>query len=340
MSFNSSLGEVGTAGVRINAVLKPMPGLRATGQAGVYGERVPNGGGNVASATQAAVAFAINYPPGVERDPNNPEYPVVTAALDSLPLVLPNGVSLSDAAEVVGLFGYGMKPGDTQASLRVHDRATVFVDSSVTAGQSLFVQFPEQGEDLSTYPRAENGVIVPKVVGKTRLAGSEEILKTIARAANATSSQTPVAAAMNEFQTGLMSFCYAMAARALAALEGPSVGSIEDADRTLASGGFQASTRGKVLKDLARAFGMEGSTDPGVARVVEMTFKEMCSNQAARETTDPVMDNARNMAVPQIVNAVSYLEAHSNRHFIGTATTNCPLQPGKRGQCECVLSTY
>lgn len=340
MSYNTSLGEVGTAGVRINAVLKPLTRLRTAGEAGGYGERVPVGGGHVDSATQAAVAFSINYPPGVERDPNTPEYPVVTAALDSLPLRLPNGVSLADAADVLGLFGYGMKQGDTQASLRVHDRATVFVDSSVTAGQALFVQFPEPGEDMSSYPRAENGVFVPKVVARSRMIGSEETLKTIARAANTASSQSPVAAAMNEFQTGMMSFCYAMAARALAALEGPSVGSIEDADRTLASSAFQASTRGKALKDLARAFGMEGSADPSVAQVVEMTFKEMCSNQTARKTGDPVMDNARQMAIPRVVNGLSYVGAHSNRHFIGTATMNCPLTPGHRGRCELLLSTY
>ncbi|MGE0525419.1 MAG: hypothetical protein AB7P49_00040 [Bdellovibrionales bacterium] len=336
--YNVGTGEVGNSGMRVNAVFSPLNRLRTAGHAGGIGERVPVGGGNVGSATQAGVAFSIHYSPGVERDAQNPEYPVVTQALDSLPLTLPNGVSLADAAEVVGLFGYGLAPGSKQASLRVQDRATVFVDSSVAAGQILYAKFPEEGDELATFPKAENGVFVPKILARDRLGGSEDIFNTLSRAVQASSAPPAVTAALEEFKKGLMSACYTMTARVLASLEGSAVGSTEDADRVLASASFQASERGKVLKDLAGALGIEGRAETVSSQILEATFKEMCSKTPSRQSSNPLFDGAKQMAVPQIVNGVSYMKDHTNRHNLGVSTSNVSVAPGTRGKCEMLLS--
>ena len=336
--FNTSVGEVGNAGLRANALLQPYALLRVAGRGTDAAMRVPSGGGDARTATQGAIAFSIAYPPAVLKDPQTPEYPVVTAALDNLPLQLPTGVLLADSVNVLGTFAFGMGAANNgQASIRVGHMATVFVDSAVVAGQAVYVVFPVPGDDLTKFPRAENGMIVPKVVAMDRLLGGNRIMNVLSRTSNAQAVHPSVAAAVKEFRAGITSFAYAVVARVLASMAEPRAVSTEDVDRVLGSAAFRSSDRGQTLSAVAAAIGVDGKGTGNVAKVIEQTFAEMFAAAPMKTGGDETVNMAVAMAMSQITNSLAFLDAYADRHFLGTAQTSANPRAGERAQCEVIL---
>lgn len=338
--YPTSTGDTAAPGLRANAWLVPFNMLRTAGSAMGSAERVPSGTGNVATATQGAIAFSISTKTGDAAKHQGSEYPLVTQNLDSLPLVMPDGMPLSDSACVIGSFGYSMQPGEEQASIRVGDQAVVFVDTPATVGQTLRAVFPTSVEDLKNLPRAENGCYVPRVEAVDPISKGESVLTTIGRLASASVATPGAAAAVAELKTGLMQFCYAMAARALVAAANPTISSVEEADRLLISTVFAGSASGQALNTLAAAFGVTGRSTDGVSRVVDLTFKEMCNSTQPLTTGNPIMADAISMSMRRITHASSFLHEYSDRHTIGRCLSNAAPRAGERAKVDVLLRTH
>lgn len=338
--YQTSTGETAAPGIRANAFLVPFNSLRTTGSAMNSTERVPSGTGRVDTATQGSVAFSLSVKTADTSKHHGSEYPLVTQALDSLPLVMPNGMPLPDAASVIGTFGASYRSGDELVSIRVGDQATMFVDTPATVGQTLRAVFPTTATDLARLPIAENGCRVPRVEAVDPVSRGESVLATLGRVASASMTSPAAAAAVSQLKTGLMQFAYVMAARALVAAENPTITGVEEADRLLASTAFTNSESGRALSVLAAAFGVVGRSTEGVNRIVDMTFKEMCNSTRPLVSSNVAIAEAIEMAMRRITQATSFLHEYDGRHVIGTCLTNVTPRAGERGKVDVLLRTH
>jgi len=340
LGYQTSTGETAAPGIRANAFLVPFNSLRTAGSAMNGTERVPSGSGRVDTATQGAIAFSLSVKTADASKHSGSEYPMVTQALDRLPLIMPNGLPLSDAACLIGTFGASYRSGDDLVSVRVGDQATMFVDTPATVGQKLRAVFPSTAADLERMPIAENGCRVPRVEAVDPVSMGEGVLATLGRIASANMAAPAVAAAVAQFKTGLMQFSYVMAARALVAAENPAVASVEEADRLLASADFANSASGAALRILAAAFGVTGRSTDSVNRIVDMTFKEMCNSTRPVVGGNVAMVEAIEMAMRRITQATSFLHEYDGRHVIGTCLSNVTPRTGERGKVDVLLRTH
>lgn len=338
--YQTSTGETAAPGLRANAWLFPYLALRSAGSAAAPNERVPTGTGNVSTTTQGALAFSFSTKTGDTGKHMGSEYPLVTSNLDGLPLTMPDGMSLADAASLHGTFGFGMGPHEEQASIRVGDQTTLYVDGPASVGQTLRAVFPTTAEDFKNLPRAENGCFVPRVEAVSLGDKGENVLSTMGRLASATAKPSGAAGAMDEFRTGVLQAGYVMAARALVSAANPAATSLEEVDRILGTPAFAASESGRALATLAAAFGVSGGSTDGVSRIVDLSFREMCKGSAPAVESSPAMTDAASMALRRVTHAASFLFEYADRHNIGMCLTNAVPPNGERAKVDVLLRTH